>query len=279
MSAAGGNRSGAMIGPRPRISVIICSIDAGKFTSVSANYSRLLAHERFEIIGIHDARSLAEGYTRGIAKSGGEILILSHDDIRILSSDFAARLATHLATYDVIGIAGTTRIVGGSWLDAGDPYLFTLISSPDPESGQLQTVLLGGEPLVVPGIQGLDGVFMAMRRSVAESVGFDAATFDGFHLYDLDFSYRAYLAGHRLAVCRDIVLVHESMGRYDAVWSGYVRRFKEKFRSRLPASWIPQDGARGSFFATSDDEVLARCQTDKLRPILRQITQANAVLR
>jgi hypothetical protein len=69
------------------------------------------------------------------------------------------------------------------------------------------------------------------------------------------------------------------MGRYDAIWDKYVRRFNEKFRSILPAGWRPQDGARGSFFAGSDEEVLARCQPEKLVPILRQITQANAVLR
>ena len=260
------------------VSVVICSIEPDKYTNVTANYSRLLARQPFEVIGIHDARSLAEGYSRGIAKSKGEILILSHDDIRILTSDFARRLATQLATYDLIGIAGTTKVVGGSWLDAGDPYLYTLISSPQPESNRLQTVLLGGEPLIVPGIQALDGVFMAMHRSVAEAVGFDSVNFDGFHLYDLDFSFRAYLTGYRLAVSRDIVLVHDSIGRYDEMWHQYVRRFNEKFRDRLPTAWKPQDGARGSFFAGSDDEVLARCQPDKLAPILRQITQANAAL-
>jgi hypothetical protein len=44
-----------------------------------------------EIIGIHDARSLADGYNRGIAQSRGEHIILSHDDIEIragLSSPF-----------------------------------------------------------------------------------------------------------------------------------------------------------------------------------------------
>ena len=279
MSTIDSERSARPLSRRPLISVIICSIDQHKFEGVSANYSKLLAQQRFEIIGIHDARSLAEGYSGGIGKSKGELVILSHDDIRILTSDFAARLGAHMAAFDLIGVAGTTRVVGGSWLDAGDPYLYTLISSPEPESGRLQTVLLGGEPLVVPGIQGLDGVFMAMHRNVAESVGFDATNFDGFHLYDLDFSFRAHLAGHRLAVCRDIVLVHESIGHYDAIWDKYVRRFNEKFRSVLPATWRPQDGARGSFFAASDEEVLARCQPDKLAPILRQITQANAVLR
>jgi Glycosyltransferase like family len=263
---------------RDLVSVVMCSIDPDKYAKVTANYSRLLARQPFEIIGIHDARSLAEGYSRGIAKSKGELLILSHDDIRILTPDFAVRVATHLASYDLVGIAGTTRVVGGSWLDAGDPYLYTLISSPEPESGRIQTVLLGGEPLIVPGIQALDGVFMAMHRRVAEAVGFDTANFDGFHLYDLDFSFRAYLTGYRLAVSRDIVLVHDSIGRYDRIWEQYVRRFNEKFRASLPTAWRPQDGARGSFFAGSDNEILARCQPDKLAPILRQITQANAAL-
>ena len=40
-------------------SVIICSIDALKFAQVSACYEQLLDGFPHEIIGIHDARSLA----------------------------------------------------------------------------------------------------------------------------------------------------------------------------------------------------------------------------
>ena len=245
---------------------------------MTEGYRRLLAGERFEIIGIHDARSLSEGYTRGIAQSSGELIVLSHDDIRILSPDFAQCLVSDLAEHDLIGIAGTSKVVGASWLDSGDPYLFVLITSPEPESGRLQTVLLGGNGANVAGIQALDGVFMAMRREVAERVGFDAVTFDGFHLYDLDFSFRAYLAGYRLAVCRDIVLVHDSIGRYDEAWKEYARRFREKFRSHLPPKWRALDGARAEFFATSDAEVMARCRPETLAPIIRKIGEANATL-
>ena len=35
-------------------------------------------------------------------------------------------------------------------------------------------------------------------------------TFDGFHHYDLDFSYSAYRAGFRLAVVNDICIYHAS---------------------------------------------------------------------
>ena len=44
-------------------------------------------------------------------------------------------------------------------------------------------------PPLVRNVQALDGLFMAARRSVIERVSFDPVTFDGFHGYDLDFSY------------------------------------------------------------------------------------------
>jgi hypothetical protein len=264
--------------PSSLISVIICSIDARKFANVTATYQKALDKERFEIIGIHDAQSLAEGYARGIAASRGELSILSHDDIRILTTDFSSRLVANLAVYDLIGIAGTTKVVGASWMDAGDPYLYTLICSPETGSGRLQTVMLGGGPVVAPGIQALDGVFMAMRREVAETVAFDAQTFDGFHLYDLDFSFRAFQSGRQLPVCRDILIIHDSIGSYDAIWEKYALLFKDKHRASLPPSWLPLDGARASFFAATEDEVLARCGVDKLVSILGQIEKTNAQL-
>ena len=107
----------------PRVSIVICSIDAGKFERVCANYRRLYAATPIEIIGIHDARSLAEGYNRGIARAQAPQLILSHDDIEILSGDFAARVERHLGRFDLIGVAGTTRLIEGRWAGAGDPCL------------------------------------------------------------------------------------------------------------------------------------------------------------
>jgi hypothetical protein len=41
----------------------------------------------------------------------------------------------------------------------------------------------------------MDGVFLAMRREVALSIGWDFETFDGFHGYDVDFTLRAANAG------------------------------------------------------------------------------------
>lgn len=262
----------------PEISIVVCSIDARKFERVGANYRALFAGRPIEIVGVHDARSLAEGYNRGVARARGRLLILSHDDIEILSADFAARIERHLREFDVVGVAGTTRLASGKWADAGDPYVYALITSPDPARGGYGTAMLGGGPLVVPGIQALDGVFIAMRREVALAVPFDGATFDAFHLYDLDFSFRAHLAGFRLAVCRDIVLIHESTGTYDAAWEEQKRRFEAKHRDRLAAVPSPRIGARAWFAAATREEVARRCDVARLAEIAERIGRANAGL-
>jgi GT2 family glycosyltransferase len=260
------------------VSIVICSIDADKFARVSENYARLYAGREFELIGVHDARSLAEGYNRGIARSRGDVLILSHDDIEILTPDFAARVRDHLSVYDLIGVAGTTRLVAGKWSAAGDPYLFTLMTSPFEGGAGYATAMLGGGPLVAPGIQALDGVLLALRREVAEAIPFDGEVFDGFHLYDLDFSYRAYRAGFKLAVCRDIAMIHQSTGHYDSIWEAYKRRFEAKYRADLPAAGTPRVGARASFSAATREEILRCCATARLADIAAQIGRANAAL-
>ena len=260
------------------VSVVICSIDAAKFARVSDNYRALYGAREVEIIGIHDARSLAEGYNRGIARARGEHLVLSHDDIEILTPDFADRLDRHLAQFDLIGVAGTTRLVTGKWESAGDPYAFVVICAPVPDSVGYVTVLRGGGPLVVPGIQALDGVFMAMRREVATAIPFDEALFDHFHLYDLDFSFRAYRAGFALAVCRDIVMIHQSIGKFDAVWADYRRRFETKHRTHLPETWDEQIGVRATFYATTPEAIRTRCDPARLAELAEQIGRANAGL-
>jgi GT2 family glycosyltransferase len=78
-------------------------------------------------------------------------------------------------------------------------------------------------------------------------LSFDEATFDRFHFYDLDFSYRAHLAGAKVAICLDIALYHDSAGNYSEEYWRYADRFRAKFpqvctvgehvRSAIP--WMP----------------------------------------
>lgn len=68
------------------------------------------------------------------------------------------------------------------------------------------------------GIQALDGCFMAARREVLAEVPFDEQSFPGWHLYDVDFSLSAWPTGFGVAVCADLLVIHQSRGGYDAPW-------------------------------------------------------------
>jgi hypothetical protein len=210
-------------------SVVVCSIDAGKFERVGASYARAFGGAPWELIGIHDARSLAEGYVRGFARARGEAIVFSHDDIDVLSADLGGSVARALEAVDVAGVVGTTRLTGPAHAWAGKGYSRGRIAEPAKGCGGLQLVVYNPAPGVTPGLEAIDGVFMAARREAVAAIGFDAETFDGFHLYDIDFSYRAHLSGRKVGITSEIVLRHDSEGGFDAKWEEYARRFVTKF--------------------------------------------------
>jgi GT2 family glycosyltransferase len=216
--------------PAQSFSVIICSVDNAKFAEVEKMYRRLLG-ESAQIIRIPDARGMCEGYNRGIAQSTGDVLIFSHDDIEILSNDFAPILLGHLQNYDLIGVAGTTRLVAGHWVAAGPPYLFGQVPEPSPQGGFV-IQYFGGFGRVCPDIQALDGLMFAARRAVVDKIKFDQS-FDGFHLYDLDFTFTAHNAGFKLAVARDLFVLHASSGNFDNRWKHYSDLFQRKWAGKL----------------------------------------------
>ncbi|TMH13365.1 MAG: hypothetical protein E6H68_12830 [Betaproteobacteria bacterium] len=89
----------------------------------------LLSGHPHKIIGIHDARSLAEGHNRAVQKSRGELLLFSHDDVEIVSGDLAPAIARASASLDVIGgrrdavgVSAEIAVIhasGGTFGDAG----------------------------------------------------------------------------------------------------------------------------------------------------------------
>lgn len=213
------------------VSVIVCSNDKQRAERIKARYDALFAGHEYELIQVFDPGSLCEGYNRGIAQSSGDILVFSHDDVEIVSRDFVAHLIWYLSIYDIIGVAGTTQLMGETWVLAGWPRLHGCIVHRH-LNGIGFNFECYGPPSADP-IQAVDGVFIAANRNVCETLRFDEQTFDGFHFYDLDFSYRAFLAGFRIGVPWDILLVHDSTGQRSAEWRRYADIFMAKYGSRM----------------------------------------------
>jgi hypothetical protein len=229
----------------PSFSVILCSIDALKFAQASMNYERLLAGYSHEIIGIHDANSLAEGYNRGMAQSVGDILIFSHDDTLILDAGFAAKIIARLQDYELLGFCGTDLLQAPGWIFRGAPHIFGVVAHIHEHTLTLNVYGVKDWP-VTGNIQALDGFCLVASREVARTTGFDADTFDGFHHYDLDFSFSAYLSGHRLGVCCDIPVIHHSNGNVDSPqFARYAQGFRQKYAAHLPPNPPEHTGSKG----------------------------------
>ncbi|MCB1049500.1 MAG: hypothetical protein H6510_12575 [Acidobacteria bacterium] len=217
---------------KPLFSIITCSIDPQKYAAFCQN-TRTLFADTAEWILVERPASLAQGYQTGLARAKGEYLIFCHDDISLVDPQIPAYLEQDLLALDLVGVAGTSRLVDGHWISAGFPYLHGQILHVKPE-GYLYTQFgCGADPPLVTGIQALDGVFFACRRALAESIPFDSQHFDGFHLYDLDFSFSAFIAGYQLGVDQRLGLIHQSGGRYDQNWRKYRLRFERIHRNRL----------------------------------------------
>ena len=229
----------------PMISVIICSINEARFEQVSAQYHRLLEAVPHEIIGIHDATSLCQGYNRGVRQSKGEILVFSHDDVQILTPDFATRLVASLAGQDLVGAVGSTYLSGATWFGSGWPHLRGQVGVPAESGSGTVANFFGLYGMLAEGVQVMDGFFLAARRSLCLQLPFDETTFDGWHLYDIDFSYSAHLKGFRCAVANDQVMIHHSRGQFDEKWGFYRDRFLKKHEGQLtftgPASYAQLD--------------------------------------
>jgi GT2 family glycosyltransferase len=214
------------------ISFVVCSIDPQKFQKLTQNFQQRAGGDH-EIVAIHDARSLCEGYNRGAARAKGETIVFCHDDIEILSPDFPAKLDRAMTHYDIVGVAGANRVIGGLWSLAGPPFIFGQITHLDRATGAYEVQVFANGRRLFGSMHALDGLFMAVRREVIQKHRFDEQTFDGWHLYDMDFTFGAHLAGFRLGVSCEIQLLHDSRGSPDQVWMKYAQLFNRKYLQHL----------------------------------------------
>lgn len=225
------------------VSFVINSVDDARFSRVAANLREFLAPAVPNIVRVPDAKSMAEGLNRGARQAAGDWLVFCHDDIQILNRDARAVLAEAMAMSDMFGACGTTRLTSGNWYDAGQPHVRGHVVVRDitrPGKFELQVFGLSGRVIDL-GAKALDGIWIACRRRLFEALrGFDEDTYRGFVGYDIDFSFRAALAGARVGVCGGLSLFHDAhVGEYPEeklqAWSRAQDRFMDDFGRYLDA--------------------------------------------
>ncbi|WP_250865914.1 glycosyltransferase [Caballeronia sp. INSB1] len=223
------------------VSIVVNSRDNHRFRQFEERFLAKVNLPKLEVIRIEDAKSMAEGYNRGAERATGQWIFFCHDDIGILDHDADRILSDAMSNSDLFGPCGTTRLISGNWYDAGEPYNMGAVVAPDPgRQGEYRLELFGRSPKRhVAGIQALDGLFIACTRKVYDVLrGFDETRLKGFHTYDIDFTFRAYLAGFACIVANELTLLHDSnVSEFSEQkldeWKNEQTRFEQRFEHYL----------------------------------------------
>ena len=78
----------------------------------------------------------------------------------------------------------------------------------------------------------VDGLFFGVHRDrISHQFNEDV---DGFHFYDVDFSFSNHLSGTRVGVCTNIKITHLSIGQTNEEWEKNRVIFAERYKDSLP---------------------------------------------
>lgn len=185
---------------------------------------------------LENKESLPVVYNRAIdhaLKENWDALVFVHDDV-ILEHDPRPKLIELFKKFDMIGVAGASSV------EIKSPALWHIMGGGF-NSGKLHGAVAHGtteeKHMTSFGkyphrVVMIDGVFMAMNRTVMESVRFDESNPSKFHFYDLDISSAAHKLNHRVGV-GDIYITHESPGlrEFTEEWKAGERWFLNKYES------------------------------------------------
>jgi hypothetical protein len=130
-----------------------------------------------------------------------EALVLLHEDLEIVDTDFCGKVRRRLAdpAVAVIGVIGGVGVPGLAWWKG---------------EGRGRCVETRG--LVDFGggshdVEAVDGLVMVLSPWAVRNLRFDSRRFTGFHGYDADICFQARAAGKRVIV-DELAVVHHTAG-------------------------------------------------------------------
>lgn len=185
------------------------------------------------IIKTDNKKGLCQVYNEILDAEGDkyDAIIFCHDDVTIDSVNFVDRTLTGLQTYDVVGVAG------GSKIKKNTPILWHVMTDKMTHSGIVFHPHHEYKEFCFPTTFGprpkevavLDGVYLAVKPKTLfeKEIKFDE-NIKGFHHYDIKFSIDCKLAGLSLGTL-DINIIHQSPGLdvYDDAFKDSEKYMKE----------------------------------------------------
>jgi glycosyltransferase involved in cell wall biosynthesis len=194
-------------------------------------------HKHVEVIEIiNNGESLTHAYNRGLKQAKYDIVVFCHDDLTVETKQWGNKLVKLFEKnpeYGIIGVAGSKNMpVSGQWWENRNKMYGrvahthegkTWLSTYSDDLGQeLEEVVV------------VDGVwFAAHKKRIKKSFN---ETVEGFHFYDVTFSFENFLEGVKVGVTTVVRVNHQSIGMTNEAWEKNRVDFSNTFKEVLPAN-------------------------------------------
>jgi len=224
------------------ISVIICSINKALAQQVQKNIADTIGvvWEPIIIDNTQSPKSITHIYNLGAAKAQYDIVCFVHEDVLFQTQNWGVKIVDSFKNDHTIGLIG---IAGSKYKSSSPAGWFSGIAEIDccnimhvDSLNQKQNLYFNPAPATVfQEVVVLDGVFLCCLKSVWEQVRFDDVLLTGFHLYDIDFSFRV-AEKYKVIVTFEIDLIHLTQGgSFGNEWIKNTLLWHSKMKPYLPA--------------------------------------------
>jgi hypothetical protein len=194
-------------------------------------------HKHVEVIEIiNNGESLTHAYNRGLKQAKYDIIVFCHDDLIIETKQWGNKLVKLFdknPEYGIIGVAGSKNMpISGQWWENRNKMYGrvahthegkTWLSAYSDDLGQNleETVIV-------------DGVWFSVHKNRIKKEFNENV--EGFHFYDVTFSFENFLEGVKIGVTTVVRINHQSIGMTNESWEKNRADFAETFKTHLPAN-------------------------------------------
>lgn len=194
------------------ISIIICSRKADISQELKDNIATTIGCE-YELCVIDNSRNeynIFDAYNEGVRCAKGDVLCFTHEDVLYLTKNWGTILSELLQKpqVGVVGIEGSHFLPSVPMYWSNTPFVSDYVIDNDhgvrknffkcdyfDEEGISETAVC-------------DGVFMAFKAEMFDTIHFDADYYSGFHAYDIDICMQVQKMGLKCIVTNRILLEH-----------------------------------------------------------------------
>jgi Glycosyltransferase like family len=223
-------------------SILICSANTSYLENLKINIRETIGNV-YELLvwdNLAEPKPITEVYNTLAARAKYSICCFIHEDILFRTNNWSDNLQKafeHDPQTGMIGVAGAkykSRTPSG-WATGMLPLDYCNIFHQD-KNGSTQHFYNNPSRSIFEPVVNVDGVFIAIRREVWGDVKFNEKILQGFHLYDIDFSFHVHKKWKSLVIFNIDIMHFTQGGNFGNDWLEYTMKWHHHFAKELPQS-------------------------------------------